>query len=76
MPQYLPEQTPKQCRQVNAFIKEQIGVDPDLVKGNGYFYFASLVGDCAETSVYVNSIGQCTFAEWQAEYQRLSETNI
>lgn len=66
---YQPDQRPKQCRQVNAYIEAKLGVNPDLVKGDGYFYFAELIP--FESSVYVNNIGSNTFAEWLDEYQSL-----
>jgi hypothetical protein len=66
----LAEQHPTQCRQVNNFIKRHHGVDPELRRADGYFYFASLY-DQYESAVYVYRISSLSYQEWLTEYEQL-----
>lgn len=72
MKTYNPNDKPKRCTQVNAFIRAQIGAGAELIRGNGYFYFADLCGE-GESSVYVNQLYQMTYAEWLNQYKLLCD---
>jgi len=60
-----------QLKTVNRELKKLGSVD-ELVKGDGYFYFAGETSlSWSQCSVYVNSINQLTLDEWIEEYNSL-----
>ena len=52
-------------------IKENFGVDVQMFKGNGYYYF---IGSCLEeakiTSVDVDTINELSLEQWMNEFKR------
>lgn len=64
-------QRPSRISQVNAALKKA-GLDAEIVKGNGYFYFSGPGTEKWYTaSVMVNSVSQLTLDQWVAEYHTL-----
>lgn len=53
-------------------IKENFGVDVQMFKGNGYYYF---IGECLEeakiSSVDVYTINELSLEQWMNEFKRL-----
>lgn len=52
-------------------IKENFGVDVQMFKGKGYYYF---IGSCLEeakiTSVDVDTINELSLEQWMNEFKR------
>lgn len=54
-------------KKVNKVIKER-GIDAELVKDDGYFYFWGLsVEKCKSTSVYCHTLNQLTLEQWMVD---------
>lgn len=53
-------------------IKEKFGVDVQMFKGNGYYYF---IGNCLEeakiSSVDVYTLNELSLEQWMNEFKRM-----
>jgi hypothetical protein len=66
---------PLALKAVNAELKKR-GLDVELAKGQGYFYFRS--GDAAnwlDTTVRVPTLSSLSLEQWIAEFERLKKLN-
>lgn len=59
-------------KQVVKAIKAKFGVDVEMYKGNGYYYFeGDCVDGCQSTSVYVNTLNQLSLEQWLFEFSSM-----
>ena len=71
MKSYLPDERPKNCKQVMTFLKNH-GINAELTRGNGYYYFSDPESlKWYSSSIPTYRIGSLTFSEWLKEYESL-----